>query len=54
MALSIFGIHMLGDLWSPPLVGVLSDRMPMQLAMLVLPVALAVSATLWSRRKAAA
>lgn len=54
MALSIFGIHMLGDLWSPPLVGALSDRMPMQLAMLVLPVALAVSAMLWFRRKAAA
>ncbi len=54
MALSIFGIHMLGDLWSPPLVGALSDRMPMQFAMLVLPVALAVSAMVWFRRKAAA
>jgi MFS family permease len=53
MALSIFAIHLLGDLWSPPLVGALADQMPMQVAMLALPVAMAISAALWFRRRAA-
>lgn len=66
MALTIFAIHLLGDLWSPPLVGGIADSfkqrfmatMPekaalaqaSQLAMLLLPVAMAVSAVLWFRR----
>ena len=50
MALSIFGIHLLGDLWSPALIGLLADILPgtergrMQGAMMALPVAIAVSA----------
>jgi MFS family permease len=69
MALSIFGIHLLGDLWSPPLVGSIADTlkerfaasMPekaavaqaSQIAMMILPVALAVSAALWFRKSKA-
>lgn len=47
MALSIFGIHVLGDLWSPPAVGILADILPIQLAMMTLPVAIAASAAIW-------
>lgn len=46
-AAQIFVIHALGDLISPPLVGWLADRMPMSDAMMVLVVALAVSAIVW-------
>jgi MFS family permease len=53
MALSIFAIHMLGDLWSPPLVGILADHVAIELAMMVLPVAIAVSALVWWPRKRA-
>ncbi len=51
MALSIFSIHALGDLWSPPLVGWLADVMPISLAMMALPVAILVSAATWWPRK---
>ncbi len=52
MALSTFSIHMLGDLWSPPLVGRLSDvTRSMTLAMLLLPAAIAVSGMIWWRRE---
>ncbi|MDB4940664.1 MAG: Permease of the major facilitator superfamily [Labilithrix sp.] len=47
MALSIFAIHVLGDLWSPPLMGYLADRMAMQIAMMLVPVAVLVSAIVW-------
>jgi MFS family permease len=51
MAVSIFAIHMLGDLWSPPGVGILADHVPMQSAMLILPIAIALGATAWWTRK---
>jgi MFS family permease len=47
MALSIFMIHLFGDMWSPPLVGVLSDHIGMRSAVLILPAALVVCAGLW-------
>lgn len=49
MAASIFMIHLCGDLWSPWLVGKLSDRWDdLRVAVLwVLPVALIVSALFW-------
>lgn len=47
MALSIFAIHVFGDLWSPPLVGVLADHLQIQWAMMLLPLAVATSALLW-------
>lgn len=53
MALSIFSIHVFGDLWSPPLVGLLADHLPIQLAMMTLPVAIAVSAWIWWPRRTA-
>lgn len=47
MALCIFAIHLLGDLWSPPFVGMLADHLPMTMAMMSLAVAIAVSSFLW-------
>jgi MFS family permease len=43
MAVSIMTIHLLGDLWSPPMVGKLIDTFPMRLALMILPVAALVS-----------
>jgi MFS transporter, Spinster family, sphingosine-1-phosphate transporter len=51
MALSIFAIHVLGDLWSPPLVGLLADHLPIQVAMMTLPIAIGVSALVWWPRR---
>jgi MFS family permease len=47
MALAIFSIHALGDLWSPPLIGLVADHAPMALAMLGVPVFFAISAAVW-------
>ncbi len=52
MALSIFAIHLLGDLWSPPLVGAIADASSMRLGMLLLPVAILVSGVVWMGNKA--
>lgn len=52
MAASIFAIHLLGDLESPNLVGIVSDRLGgnLQRAVLwTLPVALVVCAAIWGR-----
>jgi len=49
MALSIFAIHALGDLWSPPIIGLVSDYAPMQLAMFAGPAIFALAAFLWFR-----
>ena len=49
MALSIFAIHALGDLWSPPLIGLVADHAPMQLAMYAAPAVFAVAAFVWWR-----
>lgn len=48
MALSIFMIHLFGDLWSPEIVGRLADRWhDLQKAILILPTALALGGLLW-------
>lgn len=48
MAASIFAIHFLGDLWSPTLVGRLSDHWgSLRQAVLILPGALLISAGFW-------
>lgn len=47
MALAIFAIHVLGDLWSPPAVGLLADHVRIDLSMMLLPVTIAASAWLW-------
>jgi MFS family permease len=49
MALSIFAIHLGGDLWSPPLIGVVADHAPMAWAMLAAPAVFALGAFLWWR-----
>jgi len=43
MAVSILAIHLLGDVISPPLIGVISERSSLRLAMFILPVALAMA-----------
>ncbi len=49
MAVSIFMIHLFGDMWSPEIVGRLADSFGgnLQKAVLILPVALIVAAALW-------
>jgi MFS family permease len=48
MALSIFAIHILGDVPAPPLIGFLSDRGSLERAVLVIPVAVLVAGLVWS------
>jgi MFS family permease len=47
MAWSVFAMHFLGDLLSPPLIGAVADHAPMQWAMLICPVGFALGALLW-------
>jgi len=48
MALSIFMIHLFGDMWSTEIVGRLADHWNnLRLAVLILPAALFVGALLW-------
>ncbi|MSU23030.1 MAG: MFS transporter [Opitutus sp.] len=48
MAGSIFCIHLLGDFWSPEIVGHLADGMhSLRRAVMILPLALAVATVLW-------
>jgi len=49
MAASIFASHLLGDLWSPPLIGLAAEQAPMAYAMLLVPMAFAVGAFVWWR-----
>lgn len=47
VALSILAIHLLGDVPSPPLIGYVSDQSSLGRAMLILPVAFALSGLIW-------
>lgn len=48
MAVSIFMIHLFGDMWSPEIVGRIADaRGSLREAVLILPLALIVAAALW-------
>jgi MFS family permease len=47
VALSVFAIHLLGDVVSPPLIGRLSDRSSLGEAVLLVPIAVAVCGLLW-------
>jgi hypothetical protein len=49
MALAIFAIHALGDLWSPPLMGLVADHASMPVAMAGVPIGLVVAAFVWWR-----
>ena len=47
VALSVLAIHILGDVISPPLIGSVSDRTSLGDAVLLVPVAVAVSGLFW-------
>jgi MFS family permease len=47
MAVSIFVIHLLGDAISPPIIGLLADITSLSRAVLIVPVAVALSGALW-------
>ena len=47
IALSMFLIHLLGDIPSPPLIGHLSDVGSLERAVLIVPVAIAVGGVIW-------
>jgi sugar phosphate permease len=47
IAVSIFTIHILGDVLSPPLIGALSDRASLQEAVMVVPVAVLAAGLFW-------
>jgi MFS transporter, Spinster family, sphingosine-1-phosphate transporter len=49
MALSIFAIHLLGDLWSPLLIGAVADHAPMAWAMLAAPAFFVLAALYWRK-----
>jgi hypothetical protein len=49
MAISIFASHLFGDLWSPPLIGLVADRASMAWGMLLCPAAFALAALIWWR-----
>ena len=56
MALAVFAIHLLGDLWSPPLIGLTADfapaaygLTPMAWAMMLVPVFFGIGALVWRR-----
>jgi MFS transporter, Spinster family, sphingosine-1-phosphate transporter len=46
-AVSIFVIHLLGDAISPPIIGLLADISSLSRAVLIVPVAVALSGALW-------
>ena len=48
MALSIFAIHIIGDVPSPTLVGFISDHTSLGLAVLILPAAALVGGLVWT------
>lgn len=47
VALSIFSIHLFGDVPSPPLIGAISDSSSLADAVLIVPVAVAIGGLLW-------
>ncbi|MBA3503985.1 MAG: MFS transporter [Deltaproteobacteria bacterium] len=51
MAVAIFAIHLFGDLWSPSLVGLFLDHLPLALAMMALPFGFAIATIVWWPRK---
>jgi MFS transporter, Spinster family, sphingosine-1-phosphate transporter len=46
-ALNIFVVHLLGDVTSPPLIGVIRDRLNMNIAFLVVSVTMLIAGVLW-------
>lgn len=54
MAVGIFMIHLLGDLWSPTVLGMLQETLPITLAMMLLPVGFAIATYIWFPRRSEA
>lgn len=48
VGLSVFVMHFLGDIPSPPLIGAVSDRSSLEQGVLMVPVAIAVAGAIWS------
>lgn len=51
MATAIFAIHLFGDLWSPSLVGLFLDYLPITLGMMALPLGFAIATLVWWPRR---
>jgi hypothetical protein len=49
VALSIFAIHLFGDVPSPPLIGAISDATSLATAFLIVPAVIALAGILWIR-----
>jgi MFS family permease len=47
IALSVFVIHALGDVLSPPLIGAISDRLSLQQAVKIVPLAVLIGGLVW-------
>lgn len=47
IALSVFAIHLLGDVLSPPLIGAISDRTSLQAAVKIVPAAVVIGGAIW-------
>lgn len=47
MAVGIFAIHLLGDLWSPTALGILIDHLPGAIAMMIVPLGFAIATYTW-------
>jgi hypothetical protein len=47
VGLSVFVMHFLGDIPSPPLIGMLSDASSLERAFLVVPVAIVIAGIIW-------
>jgi len=54
MALSIFASHLLGDLWSPPFIGLVADHASMAWGMLLCPLGFGLGALAWWRGRVVA
>jgi hypothetical protein len=48
LGLSVFIMHLLGDIPSPPLIGKISDATSLERAFLIVPVAIVISGAIWS------
>jgi hypothetical protein len=48
VALSIFTIHILGDVPSPSVVGIISDARSLAAAVLIIPVAVLIGGVIWT------
>jgi MFS family permease len=47
IALEVFAIHLLGDVISPPLIGVLSDHFSLEQAVKIVPIAVVIGGLIW-------